>query len=105
MKVRIKRLDGSVELPKYQTGESAGFDIAANEDATLEPGEIKLVSTGLIVEAPRGYFLLVSSRSSAPKKKGIMMPHGIGVVDRDYSGPEDEIKLQFYNFPLLIKFK
>src|SRR3989344_7557272 len=98
MKVRIKRLDGSVELPKYQTDESAGFDIAASADITIQSGEIKLISTGLIVEAPHGYYLLVTARSSTPRKTGLSMPHGVGIVDRDYSGPEDEIKLQFRNF-------
>lgn len=25
------------------------------------------------------------------------MPHGIGIIDRDYCGPEDEVKIQVYN--------
>ena len=98
MKVKIKRLDPSVELPRYQTEESAAFDLATSEDAVIQPGEIKLLHTGLIVEAPQGHFLLVAARSSLPKKKGLNVAQGIGIVDRDYSGPEDEIRLQVHNF-------
>ncbi|OGE87611.1 MAG: dUTPase [Candidatus Doudnabacteria bacterium RIFCSPLOWO2_02_FULL_49_13] len=106
MKVKIKRLDPSVELPQYQTAESAAFDIAANEDATISPKEIKLIKTGLIIEAPHGHFLLIASRSSTPVKKGLSVPQAIGIVDRDFSGPTDEVRLQLFNFteqPVMIK--
>src|ERR1044071_8307969 len=98
MKVKIKRLDPNVQLPEYQTSESAAFDIAANEDVEVAPKEIKLIRTGLIIEAPHGHFLLLAPRSSTPKKKGLTMPHSIGIIDRDYSGPEDEVLVQVYNF-------
>jgi len=98
MKVKIKRLDPTVELPRYQTDESAAFDLATSESAQLQPKEIKLLHTGLIIEAPPGHFLLISARSSLPLKKKLMIAQGIGVVDRDYSGPDDEIRLQVYNF-------
>jgi dUTP pyrophosphatase len=97
MKVKIKRLDPNVELPRYQTDESAAFDLAANENAVIGPKEIKLIKTGLIIEAPHGHFLLIASRSSTPRKKGLIIPQAVGIVDRDYSGPEDEILLQVYN--------
>jgi dUTP pyrophosphatase len=42
--------------------------------------------------------LVVAPRSSTPRKHGLSIPQGIGIVDQDYCGPEDEIKLQFYNF-------
>ena len=98
MRIKIKRIDPAVELPKYHTAESAAFDLAANEDATVGPGEIKLIKTGLIVEAPKNHFLLIAMRSGTPRKKGLLIPQGVGIVDRDYSGPEDEIMIQVYNF-------
>jgi dUTP pyrophosphatase len=42
--------------------------------------------------------LVVVTRSSAPKKKGLLVPHGIGIIDQDYHGEKDEIILQVYNF-------
>ena len=98
MKAKIKRLDKLVELPKYHTAESAAFDLAASEDCVIAPRGIKRIKTGLVIEAPPGHFLMIASRSSTPVKKGITIPQAVGIVDRDYSGPEDEILLQMYNF-------
>ncbi len=97
MKVRIRRLDPVVALPAYQTAASAGFDIAANESVIIQPGEVQLVATGLIVEAPPGYFLALFVRSSLPIKKGLTLGNGVGIVDADYCGPEDEVKIELLN--------
>lgn len=42
--------------------------------------------------------LVVASRSSTPIKKGLTPPHGFGIIDHDYCGPTDEIKVLVYNF-------
>lgn len=98
MKVKIKRIDKSLPLPVYETGGSVGFDILARETVTIQPGTIELIPGNIIVEVPEGYMLAVASRSSTPKKKGLTPPHGFGVIDRDYCGPDDEVKIQVYNF-------
>lgn len=95
---RIRRLDSGVPLPSYQTAEAAGFDLAARDDVRVPPGEVRLIPTGLVVEVPHGCFLGVFARSSTPLKRGLMVANGVGVVDRDYAGPEDEIKVQVLNF-------
>ena len=59
--VRIRRLDPSVELPRYQTAGSAAFDLAASAVTTIAPGEVRLVPTGLVIEVPPGMFLGVHS--------------------------------------------
>ncbi|MFC1747811.1 dUTP diphosphatase [Pseudomonadota bacterium] len=98
MKIKIKRLDKDLPLPQYETGGSVGFDILAREDTIVEPGGIALIPGNIVVEVPKGYMLLVASRSSTPIKRGLMTPHGIGIIDHDYCGPEDEIKIQVLNF-------
>jgi dUTP pyrophosphatase len=98
MKVKIRRIDKSVDLPEYHTPGSAAFDIPINQDVTIPPKEIALISTGLFVQTPERHFLAIFSRSSTPKRKGLMFPHSVGILDPDYSGPEDEIKLLVYNF-------
>ena len=95
---RITRLDPSVALPAYATEGSAGFDLAASADVTVAPGQIALVPTGLVVEVPGGHFLGVFARSSTPLKRSLMVANGVGVVDSDYCGPADEIKIQVLNF-------
>jgi len=42
--------------------------------------------------------LLVTLRSSTPRRKGLLVPHGVGIIDKDYCGEGDEIMLQVYNF-------
>jgi dUTP pyrophosphatase len=96
--VRIRRLDASVELPRYGTDGSAAFDLAASEDAVIAPGEVRLVPTGLVIEVPDGMFLAIFARSSTPLKRGLMIANGVGVVDSDYCGPSDEVKIPALNF-------
>jgi dUTP pyrophosphatase len=95
--VRIRRLHPHVSLPEYQTQGSAAFDLAASDDMTIAPGEVKLVPTGLVIEVPPGMFLAIFARSSTPLKRGLMVANGVGVVDSDYCGPEDEIKIAVIN--------
>lgn len=98
MKVRIKRLDSNIPLPKYESQGAVCFDLAARELTEIEPGQVGLIPTGLVVETPPGYMLMLASRSSGPKKHGLLTPHGIGIIDQDYSGDEDELMIQVYNF-------
>ncbi len=98
MKVRIKRVDPSLPLPKHETTGSVGFDLVCREAAAVPPGEIRLIPANVIVEVPQGYMLMVAARSSLPLKRGLMISNGVGVIDQDYHGPEDEIRVQVYNF-------
>lgn len=98
MKVKIQRIDKGLPLPVYETAGSVGFDIIAREETIIGPGGIGMVPSNLIVEVPEGYMLVVASRSSTPMKKGLTPPHGFGIIDHDYCGPEDEIKVLVYNF-------
>lgn len=97
-RVRITRLHHSAVLPVYQTSGAAGFDLAASETTTVAPGQVTLVPTGLVIEVPEGHFLGIFARSSTPLKRGLMVANGVGIVDSDYSGPTDEIKIEVYNF-------
>lgn len=97
MKVRITRRDASIPLPARETAGAAGFDLAASADITIAPRSIALVPTGLIIRVPDGYFLAIFARSSTPLKRGLIVANGVGVIDSDYSGPNDEIKVQVYN--------
>jgi dUTP pyrophosphatase len=97
MRLRIRRLDPTVPLPGYGTGEAAGFDLAAAHDLTVAPRQIALVRTGLVIEVPSGYFLAVFARSSTPLKRGLIVANGVGVIDPDYSGPNDEVMIQVMN--------
>jgi dUTP pyrophosphatase len=97
LKVRIHRLHPDAVIPKYQTEGSAAFDLAAAERVVVAPGEVRLVPTGLVIEVPAGMFLGIFARSSTPLKRGLMVANGVGVVDSDYCGPDDEVKIAVVN--------
>ena len=86
-----------MSLPSYGTSEAAGFDLAANHDLVVAPRQIALVRTGLVIEVPSGYFLAIFARSSTPLKRGLIVSNGVGVIDPDYSGPNDEVMIQVMN--------
>ncbi|PIR96707.1 MAG: dUTP diphosphatase [Candidatus Doudnabacteria bacterium CG10_big_fil_rev_8_21_14_0_10_41_10] len=98
MKVKIFRIDKSLPLPEYKTKGSVAFDIYSRVDATVSPKAIETFPTNLIVKVPVGYILMIVARSSTGKKKGLSMANGVGVIDQDFHGSEDEIKILFRNF-------
>jgi dUTP pyrophosphatase len=98
MQVNIKRIDISLPLPEYQTAGSVAFDLYSRIDTTIAPKSLGLIPTNIIVQTPPGYMLMIASRSSTPKKKGLLIPHGIGIIDQDYCGEKDEMLFQVYNF-------
>ena len=98
MKVKIKRLDKDLPLPQYETDGSVGFDLLCRESVTIAPQTVALIPANVIIETPPGYMLMVTLRSSTPRKLGLLIPHGVGVIDLDYCGEGDEIQIQVYNF-------
>ena len=106
MKVRIRRLRPDIPLPRYESDHAAAFDLAAAADVVVEPGRVALVPTGLVIEVPDGMFLGIFARSSTPVRRGLMVANGVGVIDPDYCGPHDEIKVAVMNFtsaPVTVK--
>lgn len=97
MNVSIKRIDSSLPLPQYATHGAVGFDIVTRETTVVEPGKIALVPGNVVVKVPEGYMLLIVPRSSMPRKKGLVCPHSIGVIDQDYHGDADELLVQVQN--------
>ena len=96
--VAVRRLGPDVPLPEYQTPGAAGFDLAASQEVVVEPGAIALIPTGLVIKVPEGHFLGIFARSSTPLKRGLMVANGVGVIDEDYCGATDEVKVQVLNF-------
>lgn len=81
---RFKKLTNEAILPERATKGSAGYDISASESVTIQPGEIKLVATGLAVQMEQDDVMLLMDRSSNPRKRGIVLSNSVGVIDHDY---------------------
>lgn len=84
------------KLPEYETIASAGMDIRANLDQTVEilPLERTLIPTGLYLELPIGYEAQVRPRSGLAAKHGITVLNTPGTIDSDYRG---EVKVILVN--------
>jgi len=98
LNVTIKRIDPTLPLPTYATAGSVGFDLICREDTEIEPRTIELIPTNVIVRIPDGYMLLLTMRSSTPIRKGLLIPNGVGIIDQDYCGEGDELRVQVFNF-------
>ena len=97
MKLKIHLIDPSLPMPRYQTRGSVAFDLYAREDMVIKSKEIKLVPANIIVKVPKGYMLMIAARSSLPIKKGLVLANSVGILDQDYCGPDDELKLELLN--------
>ncbi|GBG96851.1 dUTP diphosphatase [Lactococcus termiticola] len=89
-----------LSLPKRETHQAAGYDLAASQTVSFAPGEIKLVPTGLKAYMQPGEVLYLYDRSSNPRKKGLVLINSVGVIDGDYynnPGNEGEIFAQMRN--------
>jgi dUTP pyrophosphatase len=99
MKIFVKRLrkDFPVSLPQYMTEGASGMDLFAclEKDVTLEPGERRLIPTGVAVAIPVGFEGQVRPRSGLANRNGIGVVNGPGTIDSDYRG---EIGVLLINF-------
>jgi len=97
MKLKIKRFDKSLSLPVHKTEGAVAVDLSTRLDVEIKPKEITYIPMNIAIKVPDGYFTLLASRSST-HKLGIQSINGIGVIDRDFCGDEDEIKFAVRNF-------
>lgn len=96
--VQILKCHPDAVIPTYGSTGSCAFDISLIEDATIAPGEVVRLRTGLVIKVPEGHVLLILARSSLPRRHGLCVPHGLGTIDNDFCGPQDELLIQLLNF-------
>ena len=96
IKVIIKKLDSSVQLPTYKTDGASGMDLMAHieKPINLEPGKSCLVPTGLSVAFPKEYEIQIRPRSGLAAKNNISVLNTPGTIDSDYRG---ELKIILFN--------
>ena len=87
------QLKPGAKLPERAHYDDAGADLFAYENLEIYPNEQKLVDTGIAIKIPQGFGGFVYNRSSQGKK-GITIPHSVGVID---SGYRDTIKVLLKN--------
>ena len=100
----VKRINGEKEgyyrLPERATVGSAGYDFYNPKKVVCKAHEITMIPTGIKAEFPQDEVLLLVNRSSNPRKKGLIIPNSVGIIDSDYYNNEDnegEMAFAFYN--------
>lgn len=105
--VKFKRLDNNADLPlpSYQSDGSSGLDLCAavSNDLTLQPGDIKLIPTGLSISLPEGYEAQIRSRSGLALRYGLGLVNAPGTIDADYRGEIGIIAINWGKKPVTIK--
>ena len=105
--LKVKRLDNNTDLPlpSYQSDGASGLDLraAVNKALTLQPGDIKLIPTGLSISLPEGYEAQIRPRSGLALKHGLAFVNAPGTVDADYRGEIGVIAINMGKNPLTLK--
>jgi dUTP pyrophosphatase len=96
VKIFIKKLNPSVQMPSYKTNGASGMDLMAfiDEPIELKPGKSCLVPTGLSVAFSKEYEIQIRPRSGLAAKNNITVLNTPGTIDSDYRG---EIKIILFN--------
>jgi dUTP pyrophosphatase len=94
VEVLLQQLDPGLELPTYAHPGDAGADLCSRESFELQPGERRLVGTGIAIAVPAGYAAFVHPRSGLAARHGISIVNAPGTVDAGYRG---EIKVCLIN--------
>lgn len=104
MRLQVKVLDPSIDLPSYARSGDAGLDLVAAADVTLKPFERAAIPTGLAVAIPEGYAGFVHARSGRALREGLALVNAPGLIDSGYRG---EIKVLATNLdpsdPIYVK--
>lgn len=97
-----KKNDECNKLPERSTKNSAGYDFFNPKNITCKSHEITMIPTGIKAQFPEDEVLLLFNRSSNPKKKGLIILNGVGVVDSDYyNNPDNEGEMAFVFYNML----
>lgn len=82
--VKFKLADG-VTLPQRSSGGAACYDLIAT-GVTHNPDGTAICSTGVQVELPSGWAMLIYSRSGMGFNASTRLVNSVGVIDEDYRG-------------------
>ena len=96
MEIKYKKLNELAKVPTRGSDSAAGYDLyaATEEKIIIYPHSTLMISTGLSLELPDGYFGAIFARSGLASKQGLRPANCVGVVDSDYRG---EVKVALHN--------
>jgi len=81
IQIPIELCNENAKLPTYATNGSGAMDIYSPDDYTIKPGETIIVKTGIKVNIPRGYAILIQPRSGLSAKTHLRVANAPGLID------------------------
>lgn len=102
---RVGAQNSDLTLPKYMTDHASGLDLSAavSEDIILNPGERRLIPTGIAIAIPPGFEAQIRPRSGLALNEGITLLNAPGTIDADYRGEIGLIMINHGKKPFSIK--
>lgn len=98
--LKVYRANPEARLPHKSNPSDVGWDLYCPETVTLQPGDRKLIDTGLVMQPAPGHFLMIVPRSSSSKPGQTWhLANTVGVVDPSYCGPQDTLKVMVVKAP------
>jgi len=107
--VKMKRVRGDrdqdLASPRYMTEKSSGMDLiaAVEEDVILDPGQRRLIPTGIAVSIPEGYEAQIRPRSGLALRDGVTLVNTPGTIDADYRGEVGILLINHGEKPFCVK--
>ena len=86
MEIKIVKLDPQAIIPHYAHPGDAGLDLFAVEETTIQPGETKLIKTGIAIALPPNTEAQIRPRSGLALKHSITVLNSPGTIDAGYRG-------------------
>ncbi|MDR0630450.1 MAG: dUTP diphosphatase [Holosporales bacterium] len=105
MNIKFIKLNEKAKAPEYTTKHSAGCDLRAciTNKVIINPNEITVIGTGILIEIPEEFFGMVCSRSGLAAKNGITILNSPGIIDSDYRGEIKCIMMNYSKTPFVIE--
>ena len=82
--VKLKKMHVDAKIPTYSTEQSAGFDFYSVDNVKISKENPQIIRTGVSVEIPNGYVMLLFSRSGHGFKNNVRLSNCVGVIDSDF---------------------
>jgi dUTP pyrophosphatase len=105
IRIKLKKLKEGTRLPRYMSEHASGMDLFAHlaEAVVINPGERRLIPTGVAVAIPECYEGQIRPRSGLAMTDGIGIVNSPGTIDSDYRGEIKVILINLGREPFVVK--
>ena len=102
-KLKIQRIHPNAKLPEYAHPGDAGLDLFSVEETVIQPGESKLIGTGIMIELPENTEAQIRPRSGLALKNQITVLNSPGTIDHGYRGQVGVILINHGTKPFTVE--